>query len=150
MKKFFSILTVLTAMLVGAGLAQHTRFVQPQCTPTCPAEIGPKGDDSAVLAATMHGFPGHPIYAVHVVGDYALVSLTYPPAPSMLVFKRISNERWNMTYDGHLGTGMDVILKYVPASIANKLCSEKWPTFKAKQGMPSGQVEYVEAGTSPC
>jgi hypothetical protein len=147
---FVLVLVVLTAKTAGSVLAPHAQDGQPQCTPACPVEIGPKADGDAVRAATMHRFTSHPIFAVHVVGDYALVSLTYPPAPSMLVFKRISGERWDMTYDGHLGIGMEVIRKYVPTSVANQLCSGKWPTFKAKQGTPSGQIEYVEANTSPC
>ena len=153
MRKFLFVLAASIAITTSSVLAQHEHYTGPQCMSNCPGDVGPNADTAAVRAAMvreMHGprlMLGH-INVVHVVGDYALLTVGNPGEPATFVFKRISGERWKTNDEG--GWGMRDLLHSVPAPVAKKLCSGKWPTMRSGQVLPSGETRYTEVSTSPC
>ena len=111
MKKFLLGLAALTAMMTGLVLA---------------ADVGTKADTAAVRALDHQLYPNETADAVHVVGDYALLTWrTNPEGVGTHTFKRISGKRWKMILaSGETETSTSHLTKAgVPASVARQLCS---------------------------
>jgi hypothetical protein len=114
-RKFLAGLAASGALVAGLALAAD---VGP--------DVGPKADVAAVRTTQKHKMPAT-IYAIHVSGNYALLSWYDEHSSGTEVYKRVTGEQWKTIAGGGGAMPQSLLIQSgVPASVAKQLCSG-WP-----------------------